>query len=342
MQGATPVPSFDAVRAAARRWLFRIGQPVGRQGQQGEQLTVRLWQAHPQRFAVDDLYGAERIAGVADAKRREEDCQGAGGCRGERARPGGERILRLNGGAGLVLRGAQMEGVRSARVADLPVIGKRRDRTLVLVESGQALEDFAADRERRRVIDQGRIERLCVFGLDQLQVARSAGRAWRTRRCRRRGGAGAREQHQRQPERAGGANDHFLDTSKVRPRRLTLLMGALLVASLGSVGRAMAAGPATLVSGTVVPHDPPMNGIVRLELHGRNDTTSAWTAADPVHLIWKHDGKTAAEDTRQLGQPVAVGASIPLTLVTLAPTAVCGINLQMVLQERRTTRPNGD
>src|SRR5437867_12537338 len=99
-------------------------------------------------------------------------------------------------------------------------------------------------------------------------------------------------------------------------------MGALVAASLGSAGYVSAAGTATLVSGTVVPHDPPMNGIVRLELQVRNDTTSAWAAADPVHLIWKHDGKTAAEDTRQLGQPAAVGASIPLTLVTLAPTAV--------------------
>jgi len=42
-----------------------------------------------------------------------------------------------------------------------------------------------------------------------------------------------------------------LDTSKVRSRRLTLLMGALVVASLGSAERANAAGLATLVSGTV-------------------------------------------------------------------------------------------
>ena len=122
----------------------------------------------------------------------------------------------------------------------------------------------------------------------------------------------------------------------MRSRRLTLLMGALVVASLGSAERANAAGLATLVSGTVVPHDPPMNGIVRLELQVRNDTTSAWAAADPVHLIWKHDGKTAAEDTRQLGQPAAVGASIPLTLVTLAPTAVGDFTLTMELETHGT------
>src|SRR5947208_5993120 len=110
-------------------------------------------------------------------------------------------------------------------------------------------------------------------------------------------------------------------------------MGALVVASLGSFGEVIAAGTATLVSGTVVPHDPPMNGIVRLELQVRNDTTSAWTAADPVHLVWKRaDGKIAAEDTRQLGQPVAAGANVPLTLVTLAPTAVGDFTLTTELE----------
>ncbi len=119
----------------------------------------------------------------------------------------------------------------------------------------------------------------------------------------------------------------------MRSRRLVLLMGALVAASLGSVGPVSAAGTATLVSGTVVPHDPPMNGIVRLELQVRNDTTSAWTAADPVHLVWKRaDGKIAAEDTRQLGQPVAAGANVPLTLVTLAPTAVGDFTLTTELE----------
>src|SRR5207244_10010108 len=107
-------------------------------------------------------------------------------------------------------------------------------------------------------------------------------------------------------------NVGVLGARKVRARRLVRLVGALVAASLGSAGYVSAAGTATLVSGTVVPHDPPMNGIVRLELQVRNDTTSAWTAADLVHLAWKRaDGKIAAEDTRQLGQPVAAGASVP-------------------------------
>lgn len=120
-------------------------------------------------------------------------------------------------------------------------------------------------------------------------------------------------------------------------------MGALLLASFGSVGHASAAGTATLVSGTVVPHDPPMNGIVRLDLQVRNDTTSAWTAADPVHLIWKRaDGKTAAEDTRQLGQHVAAGASLPVTLVTLAPTAVGDFTLSTQLETHGTRLAIGE
>src|SRR5438128_5537584 len=76
-----------------------------------------------------------------------------------------------------------------------------------------------------------------------------------------------------------------------------------------------------------------MDGIVRLELQVRNDTSSAWSAADPVHLNWKRvDGKTAAEDTRQLGQPVGAGAGVPLTLVTLAPTAVGDFTLTTELE----------
>jgi stage II sporulation protein D len=117
------------------------------------------------------------------------------------------------------------------------------------------------------------------------------------------------------------------------------LTGALVMtAAVVSASGASAAGTATLVSGTVLPHNPPMDGIVRLDLQVRNDTSSAWTAADPVHLIWKSaDGKTAAEDIRQLGQPVAAGATVPLTLVTLAPTAVGDFSLATELETHGTT-----
>jgi len=110
-----------------------------------------------------------------------------------------------------------------------------------------------------------------------------------------------------------------------------------MVAAVASASGASAAGTATLVSGTVLPHNPPMGGIVRLELQVRNDTSTAWTAADLVHLSWKGaDGKSVAEDTRQLGQPVAPAATVPLTLVTLAPAAVGDFSLATELETHGT------
>jgi SpoIID/LytB domain protein len=130
----------------------------------------------------------------------------------------------------------------------------------------------------------------------------------------------------------------MFDTSKVRSRPFALLTSAVVMsAALASVSGVSAAGTATLVAGTVLPHNPPMGGIVRLELQIRNDTSTAWTAADPVHLSWKAgDGKTAAEDTRQLGQPVAAGASVSLPLVTLAPTASGDFTLTVELATHGT------
>jgi SpoIID/LytB domain protein len=124
----------------------------------------------------------------------------------------------------------------------------------------------------------------------------------------------------------------------VPSRRLALLMSALvLAAAIGSASGASAAGTATLVSGTVLPHNPPMGGIVRLDLQLRNDTSTAWTAADLVHLTWKSaDGKTSTEDTRQLGQPAAAGTTVPLTLVTLAPAAVGDFSLATELETHGT------
>ena len=76
-----------------------------------------------------------------------------------------------------------------------------------------------------------------------------------------------------------------------------------------------------------------MDGVVRLELHVRNDTASAWAARDPVHLVWKGgDGKAVATDTRPLGQAVAPAATFTLTLVTLSPTAVGDFTLTTELE----------
>ncbi len=132
------------------------------------------------------------------------------------------------------------------------------------------------------------------------------------------------------------------DTSKVRRRIFAVIVTAL--AATGSIGSVQAAtGTATLVSGTVVPHDPPMGGIVRLELMVRNDGTVNWPANDLVHIIWKSaDGKAIAEDTRQLGQVVAPRATVALNLVTLAPTAVGDFTLTVDLEDQKSRLPIGD
>jgi len=122
-----------------------------------------------------------------------------------------------------------------------------------------------------------------------------------------------------------------------------VLLGIAL--SMGAIfaGQAAAASDmATLVSGTVVPHDPPMDGIVRLDLQVRNDTAGAWSAVDPIHLTWKGSGgKTVIEDSRPLGQPVARSATVPLTFVTLAPTAVGDFTLSVEIESHGTRLPIG-
>ena len=110
-----------------------------------------------------------------------------------------------------------------------------------------------------------------------------------------------------------------------------------MTAAIGSASGASAAGTATLVSGTVLPHNPPMGGIVRLDLQVRNDTSAAWTAADLIHLTWKSAlGKTSTEDTHPLGLPAAAGATVPLTLVSLAPAAVGDFSLTTELETHGT------
>ena len=102
-----------------------------------------------------------------------------------------------------------------------------------------------------------------------------------------------------------------------------VLVAALVAAILVNTTAAWAADAATLIAGTVLPHKPSMDGVVRLELQVRNDTTRGWVASDLVHLVWKSaDGKTVSDESRRLGQAVPPKASVPLPLTTLAPTAI--------------------
>ena len=127
-------------------------------------------------------------------------------------------------------------------------------------------------------------------------------------------------------------------------RQIPLLIA--LVALLGWIlppTPASAAATATLVTGTVIPHNPPMDGVVRLDLQVRNDTAGAWAARDLVHLTWKSaDGKPVTADTRPLGQAVAPNATMTLTLVTLAPTAVGDFTLTVELETGGSRLPIGD
>jgi stage II sporulation protein D len=134
------------------------------------------------------------------------------------------------------------------------------------------------------------------------------------------------------------------DTSKMPRRQIPLVIA--LVALLGWIlpaTPASAAATATLVAGTVVPHNPPMDGVVRLDLRVRNDTASAWAAGDLVHLTWKGtDGKPVAADASPLGQAVAPAATVTLTLVTLAPTAVGDFTLTVEIETRGSQLQIGD
>jgi stage II sporulation protein D len=135
----------------------------------------------------------------------------------------------------------------------------------------------------------------------------------------------------------------MLDTSKMRRRTQAVVITALLIAAMAvPASNVDATGGATLVSGTVLPHDPPMDGIVRLDLLVRNDTTTGWSAGDAVHATWAHDGKTIAEDVHSLGQPVAAKATVPLRLVTLAPTSTGDFTLMVQLETHGSRLAIGD
>ncbi len=124
--------------------------------------------------------------------------------------------------------------------------------------------------------------------------------------------------------------------------RTALLVAAVLAASLVSAVPVTAAGTATLVSGTVRPTNPSMDGVIRLDLQVRNDTNRAWAPGDLVHLIWKAaDTKTVSDETRTLGQAVAIKGTVPLTLTTLAPSAVGDFTLTTEIETNGGRLPVG-
>jgi stage II sporulation protein D len=129
----------------------------------------------------------------------------------------------------------------------------------------------------------------------------------------------------------------------VRRRAFALVAAVLVSAVAAPIANSQAASPgATLLSGTVLPHDPPIGGIVRLDLAVRNDSGHSWVASDQIHLAWKSGQKNVSEETRSLGQPVAAGATVSLKFVTLAPTAVGDFSLSAELETHGTRLTVGD
>jgi stage II sporulation protein D len=105
--------------------------------------------------------------------------------------------------------------------------------------------------------------------------------------------------------------------------RLAAGLTAAVVLSIAPALPAHAESGAILVSGSVLPEQPSLDGIVRLDLTVRNATTSAWQSQDLVHLVWRTaSGQTLSDDQRPLGERVAPTATTRLTLTTLAPAKV--------------------
>ena len=111
---------------------------------------------------------------------------------------------------------------------------------------------------------------------------------------------------------------------------------------LGQVAVSGATDTATLVSGTVLPHAPSMDGVVRLDLQLRNDTGHGWTSNDLVHLVWKGaDSKAVSDESRHLPRAVPAGAPVALTLTTLAPSAVGDFTLTTEIETNGGRLPVG-
>ena len=130
--------------------------------------------------------------------------------------------------------------------------------------------------------------------------------------------------------------------SRGRPNRLVaaIICAPLAIAWLPATAAANDA--ATLVTGTVLPHTPSMDGVVRLELQVRNDTGHGWAKSDLVHLVWKGpDSKTISDESRQLPQAVPAKGSVALTLTTLAPSSVGDYTLTTEIETGGSRLPVG-
>ena len=118
----------------------------------------------------------------------------------------------------------------------------------------------------------------------------------------------------------------------MRASRIAIGIGIVILLSASLPLPASAETGAILLSGSVLPDQPPLDGVVRLDLSVRNATASSWQASDPVHLTWTAGAETVSDDQRPLGVSVGPNAVARLILVTLAPAQVGDFTLTTRLE----------
>ena len=206
------LPLVETVRPATGGRLSRLArvrQPEGGHGEECQELAIRSREMNAERPLVESRDPHKLVAGVARTQSGHKAGQRAGGRWGQHPSPVRDSILRPDLGTGLVMRGAEMKGIGATAVTQIPALGEAGYRARPGVEPSQAFEDFTANRERGRIVDERRIERLGVLSLQDGK----AGDRPRTRRppgCRGRWTiAGHRRQHQHQRDPSPGAPRHF-------------------------------------------------------------------------------------------------------------------------------------
>lgn len=109
----------------------------------------------------------------------------------------------------------------------------------------------------------------------------------------------------------------------MRFRRLAPALALLILAPGGGGVPAAAASGATVRSFSVLPAQPAIGAVVRIQLDIVNDSGGGWNAGDTIHVLWRRTtGQPALEDKLPLNRSVPRGGETTLALVTLAPTAV--------------------
>lgn len=126
-------------------------------------------------------------------------------------------------------------------------------------------------------------------------------------------------------------------------RRLCFAVASIAIGTTMGLASVRAASGATVRASSVLPHQPPIAGVVRLDLDVVNDSPSAWSPRDTLRIRWlRSDGRTALENALPLGRSVPAGGETTLALVTLAPSAVGDFRLLVALDTHGSHLVIGD